>query len=144
MSFPVLHVLDASGNPHQFCLVCYWIPPGFIPTVVSHGNSKTGKPFYPMLPSTLQCVRRECQLKGPKQTVSTVSEAMGGLTGAECTGALSRDEKQAANARKSIKKPQAAMSFASVGDELFMLMQQSKLGNSQGLFVRELKAAPEV
>ena len=31
----------------------------------------------------------------------------------------------------------------SVGDELLMLMQQSKLGDSQGLFARELKAAPE-
>ena len=144
MSFPVLHVLDASGNPHQFCLVCYRIPPGFIPKVVSHGNSKTGKPFYPTLPSTLQCVQRKCQLKGPKQTVATVSAAMGGLTGAQYPGALPRDEKQVANAQQSIKKkPQVAMSIASVGDELFMLMQQSKLGDSQGLFVRKLKAAPE-
>ena len=68
---------------------------------------------------------------------------MGGLTGAQCPGALPRDEKQVANARQSIKKPQVAMSITSVGDEWFMLMQQSKLGDSQGLFVRELKAAPE-
>ena len=68
---------------------------------------------------------------------------MGGLTGAQCPGALPRDEKQVANARQSIKKPQVAMSITSVGDELFMLMQQSKLGDSQGLFVCELKAAPE-
>ena len=35
------------------------------------------------------------------------------------------------------------MPLASVGGELFMLMQLSKLGDSQGLFVHELKAVSE-
>ena len=104
VSYSFLHVLDASGNPHQFCMVCYRIPPGFVPTVVSHGNSKTGRPFYPTLPSTLQRVRCECVSKGPKQTVATVSAAMGGPTGTECPGGLPRDEKQVAKVRHSIEK----------------------------------------
>ena len=55
-------------------------------------------------------------MKGPKQTVATVSAAMGGLTGAECPGALPRDEKQVANVQQSIKKSsQVAMPLASVG-----------------------------
>ena len=53
---------------------------------------------------------------------------MGGLTEAECPGALLRDEKQVANVQQSTKKPQVAMPLASLGDELFLLMQQSKLG----------------
>ena len=112
---------------------------------MSHGNSKTGKPFYPTLPSTLQSVRRECQLNGPKTNCCHSICSHGRFDwSSQCPGALPRDEKQVANARQSFKKkPQVAMSIASVGDELFMLMQQSKLGDSQGLFVRELKAAPE-
>ena len=140
-----LHILDASGNPHQYCMACYRIPPGFVPTVVSHGNSKTGKPFYPTLPSTLERVRHESRSKGPKQTVASVSAAVGGLTEAECPGALPRNEKQVTNLRQSMKRrPQLlANPLACPGDELFVLMQQSKLGDNQGLFIRELKAAPE-
>ena len=54
------------------------------------------------------------------------------------------DDTETTKRKKSVLlKPQVATPFASVGDELLMLMQQSKLGDSQGLFARELKAAPE-
>ena len=60
------------------------------------------------------------------------------------TETTKRKKKGKKKRRKSVLlKPQVATPFASVGDELLMLMQQSKLGDSQGLFARELKAAPE-
>ena len=66
---------------------------------------------------------------------------MGGLTEADCPGELPRDEKQVANLRQAIKKTSPLGS--NTGDELFLLMQQSTLGDSQGLFTCKLKAAPE-
>ena len=66
---------DSAGNPHQYCLACYRIPDGFEPTIVSHGNSKTGRPFYPTLPSTMEQIRHNVQSKGPKETLAIVSAA---------------------------------------------------------------------
>ena len=140
----VFTLTDSAGNPHQYCLACYRIPDGFEPTIVSHGNSKTRRPFYPTLPSTMEQVRRNVQSIGPKETLAIVSAAAGGITGACRPGELPRDEKQVSNIRQSLTaaKRMSALPGDPV-DVLFVLMQQAKLGDSRGLFIHELKAAPE-
>ena len=134
---------DATKNPHQYCLACYRIPEDFVPVIVGHGNSKTGQPFYPTLPSTMKQIVRESQSKGPKETVAMVSATVGGVIGADCPGSLPRDERQVINARQTLKKVKRAVLPTDSDDELFILMQQAKLGDSTGFFIRELKAAPE-
>ncbi len=133
---------DASGNSHRYCFLCYRIPPDFVPTVVSHGNSKSSQPFFPTLPSTMERIRSESRMKGPKQTVANVSAAVGGLIKAECPGMLPRNEKQVANMRRQSARTSGSIT-ANPSDELFVVMQQAKLGDHVGLFVRDLKAAPE-
>ena len=65
--------LDKHYNPHPLCLVVYYILPGFMPTVVSHGNCKSGSPFYPTLPSTKVLIKDELLHSGLKCTVASVS-----------------------------------------------------------------------
>ena len=81
----------------------YHIPEGFIPTLSSHGNSKSGKPFYPTWPSTLTNVKKECGTQGPKATVEHLSSIAGGVLGASAQGELPRDEKQVTNMKKRKK-----------------------------------------
>ena len=93
----------SSNCPHKFCLVVYHIPEGFKPTLSSHGNSKSGKPFYPTWPSTLTNVKKECGTQGPKATVEHLSSIAGGVLGASAQGELPRDEKQVTNMKKRKK-----------------------------------------
>ena len=67
-------ISDASNNPHNLCLVVYHIPAGFVPKIKKHGNAKENSPFYPTWPST-----KQCEIKGPKDTVAVVSAKAGGL-----------------------------------------------------------------
>lgn len=83
ISYFVFTLIDASGNPHQYCLACYRIPDGFEPTIVSHGNSKSGRPFYPTLPSTMEQIRQTVLSKGPKEVLAAVSATKGGITAQE-------------------------------------------------------------
>lgn len=76
--------------------------------------------------------------KGPKPTVAAVSTAMGGILEAESPGVL---QKQVENLRRSVKH-EAHFSGATHADELFVVMQQAKLGDTVGLFVRVLKTSP--
>ena len=55
--FLVLSSVDASNCPHHLCLVVYHSPAGFTPTLVSHGNAKEKKPYYPIWPSTLEKIK---------------------------------------------------------------------------------------
>ena len=46
-------IADSRKQPHRLCLLVYYIPDGFESKVKPHGNSKSAKPFYATLPSTL-------------------------------------------------------------------------------------------
>ena len=70
----IMHfIADASNNPHNLCLVVYHLPAGFVPKVKKHGNAKDNSPFYPTWPSAKQQIKKHCEIKGPKDTVSFVS-----------------------------------------------------------------------
>ena len=62
---------------------------------------------------------------------------MGGILEVESPGMLPRNEKQVENLRRSVKYD-AQFSKATQADELFVVMQQVKLGDGVGLFVRDL------
>jgi len=70
-------------------------PDGFTPSVQPHGNSKHGKAFFPTLPSTLSAIKEQCVSgKGPKEVVSKVSSAVGGIKNALDACELPRNERQ--------------------------------------------------
>ena len=54
--------LDKSYNPHPLCLVVNYMPPGFSPVVISHGNSKSMEPYFPTHPSTSEDIEEMCWL----------------------------------------------------------------------------------
>jgi len=95
MSYIAIFIADNFGNPHHLCMAVYHIPPGFIPIISSHGNSKTpGKPFHPTWPSTKESIKEESKGRGLKETVSVVSSRAGGTIGARTPGELPRNEQQ--------------------------------------------------
>jgi len=75
----------------------YYIPDGFEPTLKPHGNSKSKKPFYATLPSTLESMA--CSSSGPKEVVSDVSASMEGVLGASDPCCLLRNEQQVTDVR---------------------------------------------
>ena len=78
--------------------------PGFIPIISSHGNSKTDKkPFYPTWPSTLQRIKQECTMKGPKSVVHSIFSEFGGVEGAVVPGQLPRNEMQVTKQKCKLK-----------------------------------------
>ena len=96
--------------------------------IVPHGNSKSNRPFFPTLPSTKALIAAQSHTSGPKATVSAVSEKVGGILNAQ--SALPRNERQVSYI-KSRSKTQS-----SCADEMLQMMQQAKLGDKAGLFVR--------
>lgn len=117
--------IDPRGNPHHLCLLSYRIPLGFVPTIVPHGNSKSNKPFYPTLSSTKVLITQQARTYGPKETMSIVSERVGGVVNAYSASQLPRNERQVSYIR-SRNKPCSASSGS---DEMFQMMQQAKLGD---------------
>lgn len=125
ISYFVFTLIDASGNPHQYSLPCYRIPDGFEPTIVSHGNSKSGRPFYPTLPSTMGQIHQRVLSKGPMEVLAAGSAAKGGITGASRQGELPRDEKQVSNIRQALKITKQMSEVP--GDPADNLFQTSKV-----------------
>ena len=58
----------------------YRVPDSFVPTVVSHGNSKFDKPFCPTLPSTKVEMVAERKVHDSKDVVRMVSVVLQGQT----------------------------------------------------------------
>ena len=130
-------ITDASFIPHELCLAIYYMPPGFTPTVTSHGNSKSNTLFYPTLPSTVECIKKECLSDGPKEVVSTITSEVGGVLDASCPGAMPRNEQQISDYKRrttGIKKSD---------DELYAVMVKAHLEDSNHKFVRDIKSFPE-
>ena len=86
-------ITDSKKQPHRLCLIVYYIPDGFQPDVAPHGNSKSAKPFYPTLPSTLKAIG-ESEPGGAKQVVSDASAHVGGVLSARDPCSLPRNEQQ--------------------------------------------------
>ena len=84
---------DKSYNPHPLCLV-YYMPPGFSPVVVSHGNSKS---MEPTLPSTFVDIKRKCASYGLKEIISSIDSCVGGIAHASYRGELPHNEQQVSN-----------------------------------------------
>ena len=60
-------------------MVVYYLPSGFTSIVVSHGNSKSARPFLPTLPSNSVDIKKKCTRSGPKEVVSGIDCAVGGV-----------------------------------------------------------------
>lgn len=102
----------------------------------SHGNSKAQTPYHLTWSSTKQRIKDECNIKGPKNTVSTISTDVGGIIHATAPGELPRNEKQIFNYK------QRAISRAPA-DDLFAVMQQAYTDVPSNTFIRAVNAAPE-
>ena len=123
-------ITDPKGNPHHLCMVSYRIPKDFTPVVVPHGNSKTNQPFFPTLPSTKVLIAAQSHSCGPKETVSAVSEKVGGVVNARSASELPCNERQVSYIQSRSKSH-----ASSGGDEMIHMIQQAKLGDSTGMFV---------
>ena len=107
---------------------------------MDHGNAKSEKPFYPTLPSTVQRIKTECTAVGPKEVVASVS---GGVVGANYPGELPRNEQQVSNFKKHKPNPVGAMHVHTEANELYTVMLQAHLEETDKLFARDIKAYPE-
>ena len=115
----------------------YYIPENFKPKVQPHGNSKSDKPFYPTLPSTLKAIT-ESKSVSNKQILSDVSSSVGGILSASDPCTLPRSEQQVADVRRRQKR-----STTSHGDELAVVMQQAYLEDYGNHFIREMRILRE-
>ena len=111
-----------------------------------HGNSKSDRPFFPTLPSTMEMIRKRSSEGGPKEVVGTVSARLGGVMKAADACELPRDEQQVSQMKRRLKHkgrlPQAGTSYAS--DEIAVVMQRAHMEDSSKQFIRELKALREL
>ena len=90
-------------------------------------NSKSCKPFYPTLPSTMKKIKDECHTSGPKQVIADVSACLGGVMSATDACELPRDEQQVSQAKLRSKYSKSASSSYSgaPGDELSVIMHRA-------------------
>ena len=79
-------------------------------------------------------------MKGPKETMSTLSLKVGGVVGAQCSGQLPRNEKQISNFKRHV---QHYSHGSTGGDDLVVVMQQAYSDDPLHRFVRAVNAAPE-
>ena len=135
---------DESYNPHPLCLVVYYIPSGFSPIVVSHGNSKTAQPYFPTLPSTTMDIKKKCVSSGPKEVVSNIENSAGGILDATYPGQLPRNEQQISNFKRHTPVSTGQkLSCQTKSNELYSIMLQAHLEEGSEKFIRDVKAYPE-
>lgn len=141
LSFFIFHFLtDSNNQPHRYCLVVYYLPEGFKPQILPHGNSKSTKPFYPTLPSTIQKMKEE-SVKGigPKKIVSNVSASVGGIMSANDSCELPRGEQQASKIKSRMKLSSSPIS----NDEFAVVLHKASMEDKSGQFIREVKCLRE-
>ena len=124
-------------------MVVYYVPDGFTPTVLPHGNSKNSKAFFPTLPSTLSSIKEQCSSgKGPKEVVSSVSGAVGGVRNALDACELPRNEQQVSYIKRKLRiAPSSSSSLVFVSDELSVVMQKAYMEDKH--FIREVRTLRE-
>ena len=136
--------LDKSYNPHPFCLVVYYMPPGFSLVVVSHGNSKSMEPYFPTLPSTSEDIKRKCAGCGPKEVISSIDSCVGGIVHASYPDELPRNEQQVSNFKRHISASgEQRLPGQSESNELYSIMLKAHLEDGSKKFIRDVKAYPE-
>ena len=118
-------------------MVIYYIPPGFTPTIVSHGNSKSSQPFFPTLPSTIDRIKKECHSVGPKEAVASVSSAAGGVLDATGPGAIPRGEQQISDYKRRTSAVTMLNGLRSESNELYTIMLKAHMEDSDHQFVRD-------
>lgn len=122
----------------------YYVPSGFTPIVVAHGNSKTAQPYFPTLPSTAMDIKKKCVSSGPKEVVSNIEVLAGGILDATYPGQLPRNEQQISNFKRHTPVSTAQkLSCQSKSNELYSLMLQAHLEEGSEKFIRDVKAYPE-
>ena len=126
---------DEFYNPHPFCMVAYYLPSNFAPTIVSHGNSKYSKSFFPTLPSTSACIKEKCSHSGPKQVIADLDCLSGGLVDASYPGQLPR--------KVTYYKRRSASSGSSEANDLYSIMLQAQMEEKGKKFIRDVKTYPE-
>ena len=86
---------DNFGNPHHLGIAIYYIYQRNSNLLFqAMGIQRGKKPFHPTWPSTKERMKIQCQVRGPKETVSVVSSKAGGSCGARTPGELPRNEQQ--------------------------------------------------
>lgn len=133
---------DSKNQPHHLCMVVYYVPDGFTPSVHPHGNSKHSRAFFPTLPSTLSAIKEECVSgKGPKEVVSKVSTAVGGIKNALDACELPRNERQVSYVKQQLKTNSSPLSSVSATDVLSVVMHKAYMEDQQ--FIREVRTLRE-
>ena len=133
-----VYCADEFYNPHPFCMVAYYLPSNFTPTIVSHGNSKYSKSFFPTLPSTSACIKEKCSHSGPKQVIADLDCLSGGLVDASYPGQLARSEQQV-----TYYKRRSTSSGSSEANDLYSIMLQAQMEEKGKKFIRDVKTYPE-
>lgn len=111
--------------------------------MLSHGNAKSSKPFYPTLPSTVEQIKHESTSIGPKETVAVVSSKVGGVLDASCPGALPCSEQQVSDYKRCTSCTTVDTVTKLKGDDLYTVMLTAHLEDPSHQFVRDIKAHPE-
>jgi hypothetical protein len=123
-------------------MVVYYVPDGFKPTVQPHGNSKHSKAFFSTLPSTLSAIKEQCVSgKGPKEVVSMISSAVGGVKNALDACELPRNEQQVSYVKRQLKAATCPLPSVSATDELSVVMHKAYMEDQQ--FIREVRTLRE-
>ena len=121
----------------------YHFPPGFIPTVKTHGNAKSDdQPFHPTWASTKQHIKQKCVTQGPDGAVACISTEADGIVRACAPGKLSRNAQQVSNYKTKAKLSSKGESSVA-DDDLFLIMQQAYTDNPLRKFIHAVNAAPE-
>ena len=116
----------------------YYLPSGFTPQPLPHDNSKSSKPFYPTLLSTVQRMKEECSKGyGPKRVLCDVSASVGGILSATDSCELPRSEQQVSKMKSRMK------SHSSNDDEFAILLQQALMEDKSNQFIRDVKCLRE-
>ena len=131
---------DHNNQPHQYCLIAYYLPIGFSPKILPHGNSKSSQPFYPTLPSIMHQIKEECDKgSGPKKVISDVSAGVGGIISAVDSCELPHNEQQVIKLKNRLK---TSSNFGS-NDEFAVIMQEAFLEDKSNCFIRDIKCLRE-
>lgn len=138
-----LFFTDKSYNPHPFCMVVYYIPEGFTPKVMPHGNSKSELPYFGTLPSTFKAIQEKCCSLGPKAVVASVGKSVGGILNANYPGELPRNESQVSNYKRQELVNIDSKTSISKGNELYAVMLQAHHEDKDKKFIRDVKIFPE-
>lgn len=134
---------DSKNNPHRLCMAVYYLPDGFKPKPVPHGNSKDDKPFFSTLPSTMARIKHECsEAKGPKKVVQEVSSSFGRVLSATDMCQLPRGEQQVSQAKRRYKQSSVSH-VGSADDEFAAVLHKAFMEDTTKQFVREIKALRE-